>query len=198
MSKLLDVSFQTHAQSEPNIRKRTRAMALDQGAVEPAAPLGSPSNEGDADDYEVGYGRPPKATQFKKGISGNKRGRPKGRKNARTIAREALDRKRPVTMDGRRKKMSNMEIGIERQAQKMSEKGDQKAFEFLLRLAGDDQQKSSNETSGGQIIAQLDRSNLEILAYQRREGMLAMGIAPEVVERLLGEMGLVNSVEEKD
>ena len=31
----------------------------------------------DKRDYEVGYGRPPKASQFKKGKSGNPRGRPK-------------------------------------------------------------------------------------------------------------------------
>ncbi len=29
-------------------------------------------------DYTVGYGRPPKATQFKAGKTGNPRGRPKG------------------------------------------------------------------------------------------------------------------------
>lgn len=31
-------------------------------------------------DYEVGYGKPPKSTRFKKGKSGNPRGRPKNSK----------------------------------------------------------------------------------------------------------------------
>ena len=37
-----------------------------------------------ARDYEIGYGRPPKHTQFKKGQSGNPEGRPKGIKSLST------------------------------------------------------------------------------------------------------------------
>ena len=36
----------------------------------------------DAPDHDVGYGSPPKSTRFKKGRSGNPKGRPRGRKNA--------------------------------------------------------------------------------------------------------------------
>jgi hypothetical protein len=35
-------------------------------------------------DYEVGFSKPPKRSQFKPGTSGNPRGRPKGRKNLET------------------------------------------------------------------------------------------------------------------
>jgi hypothetical protein len=35
------------------------------------------SNDNRPDDYEIGYGKPPKETQFRKGISGNPKGRPK-------------------------------------------------------------------------------------------------------------------------
>ena len=37
------------------------------------------------DDYAVGYKKPPLHTRFKKGQSGNPRGRPKGSKNFSTL-----------------------------------------------------------------------------------------------------------------
>jgi hypothetical protein len=46
-----------------------------------------------ADDYKVGYGRPPMNTRFRPGRSGNPRGRPKGSKNYKTLLANILDRK---------------------------------------------------------------------------------------------------------
>ncbi len=43
------------------------------------------------DDYEVGYARPPKHTQFRKGQTGNPRGRPKSRKSGSTDVSELLN-----------------------------------------------------------------------------------------------------------
>ena len=42
------------------------------------------------DRYEVGYRKPPRNTQFKKGSSGNPSGRPRDSKSATTILRRAL------------------------------------------------------------------------------------------------------------
>jgi hypothetical protein len=49
------------------------------------------ASDKDNDDYHVGYGKPPKESQFKKGQSGNLRGRSKGSKNWSTLLTNALD-----------------------------------------------------------------------------------------------------------
>jgi hypothetical protein len=51
-----------------------------------------PTQAGEAN-YEVGYAKPPKHTQFKPGQSGNRRGRPKGTKNLKTDLQEELGEK---------------------------------------------------------------------------------------------------------
>ena len=48
------------------------------------------SNDDTLDDYEVGYGKPPKHTRFQKGLSGNLKGRPKKDRNFHSeLLREA-------------------------------------------------------------------------------------------------------------
>src|SRR5882757_8952924 len=42
------------------------------------------------DEQQVGYRNPPKGSRFKKGQSGNRRGRPKGSKNLKTDLTEEL------------------------------------------------------------------------------------------------------------
>src|SRR5260370_31334050 len=63
-------------------------------------------------DYEVGYGKPPLHTRFKKGQSGNPRGRPRGAKNFTSLVSDALDQRVVVTENGKRREISKRHLGI--------------------------------------------------------------------------------------
>ncbi len=98
----------------------------------------------DGDDYEVGYRKPPKQTRFKKGQSGNPKGRPKGLKNLATDLREELSESIPVRENGRVKRMSKQRALIKALVTK-GLNADPRAMETTLKLvtnilgAGDDQ-----------------------------------------------------------
>ena len=84
-------------------------------------------------DYAIGYGRPPKATRFKKGVSGNERGRPKGAKNVVTLFRETMAQKVPIVENGRRRKVAKFEAALIQLANKAAT-GDAKAFQAIMNI----------------------------------------------------------------
>ena len=106
----------------------------------PPSPSSSPET---ADgDYEVGYKRPPAHSQFRKGQSGNPKGRPKGAKSFRTLAREALNEPVRVTENGRVRTLTKAAIGIKKVANHFAQTGDIKALQALARLYGEEAQNS--------------------------------------------------------
>jgi hypothetical protein len=70
------------------------------------------------DDDEAGYGKPPKSGMFKKGQSGNPKGRPKGVKNFQTELRSVLRSKVTVTEAGKLKSVSVVEAALMRLREK--------------------------------------------------------------------------------
>jgi hypothetical protein len=83
--------------------------------------------------YVIGYGRPPSSSQFQPGQSGNPKGRPKGARNASSMARDALERPINVKVNGTWRKMSVRKATYNRLAEK-AVAGDAKALDFLLSL----------------------------------------------------------------
>jgi hypothetical protein len=81
--------------------------------------------------YKVGYGKPPKKTQFKPGQSGNPKGRPKGAKNESTILNGILNRKLEIREAGRARKISVLEAMLLKFTEDAL-KGNTKSAAFLL------------------------------------------------------------------
>jgi hypothetical protein len=84
---------------------------------------------------EAGFGKPPKRTQFRKGVSGNPKGRPKGSRNLATVLARALREKVVVNENGRRRTMSKLDAAVAQLVNK-SASGDLVALRQLMALAG--------------------------------------------------------------
>jgi hypothetical protein len=79
----------------------------------------------------VGYGRPPKHSQFAKGRSGNPNGRPKGVRNFATVIEAELNTKIPINENGKRKSISKREA-VAKQLVNKAASGDTRAIPLLL------------------------------------------------------------------
>jgi hypothetical protein len=84
-----------------------------------------------SDDNDVGYGKPPRANQFKPGQSGNPKGRPKGAKSEATILHELLQQKIDLNHRGKTRKITILEAMLRRIAED-SLKGNTRSAAFLL------------------------------------------------------------------
>ena len=88
-----------------------------------------------ADDYEVGFGKPPKHTRFRKGQSGNLLGRPKGSTNLQTEMKSLLVRKTKIKVNGVVETVPTSRALCLAQIQKALG-GDVRAFSKIVEIAG--------------------------------------------------------------
>jgi hypothetical protein len=87
--------------------------------------------------YTVGRGKPPIASRFKKGQSGNPKGRPKASKSPRAlvdITSSCLLDEIELTVNGKRQKLQALEAILLR-LRAMALNGDVRAAKFLLDVA---------------------------------------------------------------
>jgi hypothetical protein len=109
----------------------------------------------------VGYGRPPPEHQFRPGVTGNPRGRPRGAKNESTILREILARKIAHRTRDRVRKITVLE-GILLRITDDSLRGNIKSAAFLLN-------RYAALVSGELQVQDLSDEDREVLeAFARR------------------------------
>lgn len=109
----------------------------------------------------VGYGRPPKSGQFKKGQSGNPKGRPKGSRDFNTLVKMMLTTQVTITEGGKRKRVSSLQANLMRLNEK-GLKGEMRAIEKIIGLAVDLDSQSEAHSQERSMNA-LDREILERL-----------------------------------
>ena len=116
------------------------------------------------DDDKVGYGNPPKHSRFRKGQSGNARGRPKNSRNFATDLQEMLGGKMTIAENGRRRKVSTQQAALLR-LQEKALKGDARALDKLLELA----QQNSEDLAARAAERELTSGEDEILQRYSRQ-----------------------------
>lgn len=120
-------------------------------------------------DYAVGYGRPPLSSRFKKGMSGNVRGRPKGQKNLKTLIKQAMTAQVSVREGSRSTKVSKLVAVVLRQLQ-TALKGDDRSAMAVIKMAT--QLGLLDETDNNTEAIRLNESDEQIVQelLTRRRG----------------------------
>jgi len=138
----------------PRIRVQTPPPPVKPRAQRGADTIRRAFNNGKS--YDVGYRKPPKAGQFRRGASGNKNGRPRGAKNIATLLIEALREQVTVIENGSPRRMSKLELMFEQLADQGAG-GDLRAVAMVLQRFDAAQNRVETERTDG-----LDESDQEV------------------------------------
>jgi hypothetical protein len=82
-------------------------------------------------DYDVGYGKPPAATRFRRGQSGNPAGRHRGSKNLSAILNEELEQRLVIRENGKQKTITKRRASMKQLVNKAAS-GDHRALQILI------------------------------------------------------------------
>jgi Family of unknown function (DUF5681) len=115
-----------------------------------------------AADYEVGYKKPPRQTQFQPGQSGNPNGRPKGAKNLKTDLEEELQERIALREGGERRTVSKQRAMLKRLIERALQ-GDTKAAALIINMVARFLDQSEDEAQATPLT-ETDRAILEAYA----------------------------------
>lgn len=110
----------------------------------------------------VGFGRPPESTRFKKGVSGNPKGRPKGSLNVATVFLKTLREKVVINEHGQRKTVTKLEAAFKQLVNKAAG-GDLRAIGQLRDLAreAEEKQNTAVTTRQASVVDELDQEVMQ-------------------------------------
>ncbi len=119
-----------------------------------------------SNNYDVGYGKPPKHNQFQKSKSGNPKGRPKGTKNLKTDVEEVLQEK-IVIVEGDNRKVVSKQRGMLMALANKGIKGDTKAAiafcGLAMRLLDQNEARNEEEPLAADDLAFIERYTNKVL-----------------------------------
>lgn len=104
-------------------------------------------------DYVVGYRRPPKAGQFKKGQSGNRNGRGKGSRSVGAVLQDIIQQKVSVTEGDKTRRIPALEVIIRRLANDAM-RSDPRAIKLLLSLLDRYGESPETKVKLGEILTE--------------------------------------------
>ena len=122
---------------------------------------------------EIGYGKPPRKSQFKKGQSGNPAGRPKGQPNLATVLEKALREKVVINENGQRKIISKLQAAVTQLVNKAAS-GDLRALQQLAALVRSGEERQVEATVPDIAMSVIDHKVLE--GVLRRYGATVQGV----------------------
>jgi hypothetical protein len=123
-------------------------------------------------DYEIGYGKPPPASRFRKGESGNPGGRPKGSKNLATLFEKELKERIRINENGRSRSITKQEAMVKYLVNKALS-GDRRLLQLMLeevRLL-----ENRGASSAGPAIEEADQQVMRHLQDRLRRAAQAGG-----------------------
>ena len=119
--------------------------------------------------YEVGYGKPPKHTQFKPGYSGNKKGRLKGSANLFTAVEKLQNERVRIVNNGKQKSISVTEA-ILRKAGMDALNGNAKAQKIMLDYFEKNERRKEELAQRVEALREDDRTLLAETIKEYMEG----------------------------
>lgn len=112
--------------------------------------------------HPIGYGRPPKHSQFKPNNPGGP-GRPKGSRSQNSILRKELEAKQVVRIDGKGVKLSKRELATKMFITKAFEKGESKQLMQVIQFAQSLFPEATDSTASAPDAAATARFDQQLL-----------------------------------